>query len=112
MAMFIVCMYTLLLYLDRNSSRAALLHGACCAVLVDIRIMGVFVPAVTLIALAYRMAAGGEAGSGRSHVALNLAIFCAARSCRSRYCSGRPSGAIRPGISFSHFTRCVSSPGE
>ena len=78
MAMFIVCMYTLLLYLDRKSSRAALLHGACCAVLVDIRIMGVFVPAVTLIALAYRMAAGGEAGSGRSHVALNLAIFCGA----------------------------------
>jgi len=78
MAMFIVCMYTLMLCLDGRSLRSSLAHGACCAVLVDMRLMGMLVPAVTAACLLYEMAAGRGAGGGRRGAALRLGVFCAA----------------------------------
>ena len=83
MAVFTVCMYTLLLYLDRPGLWTSAVHGACCAVLVDLRIMGVFIPLITLGFFVRDMAvAGKDAGSvarrGRRAPAFNFGVFCAA----------------------------------
>jgi len=76
MAMFIVCMYTLLLYLDTRSRRAALMHGVCCAVLVDMRIMGVFIPVLTAGLFAYDMVRMGSGDEKTAKSALNFGLFC------------------------------------
>ena len=78
MAMFVVCMYTLLVYLDRKKPWASLVHGACCAVLVDMRIMGMFIPVITLGFLVRDIAAGRGPDRGAPRAALNFGIFCAA----------------------------------
>ncbi len=76
MAMFVVCIYTLLLHLDGKSVWTSLLHGACCAILVDIRIGGVLVPLITLAFFFHEVSAKKRAGAGRS--ALNFGVFCGA----------------------------------
>ncbi len=52
MAAFTVSMYTLVRYLERNTPLTAALHGAACAVMVDIRIAGLVMPAFTAAFLA------------------------------------------------------------
>ena len=47
LAAFTACMYTLLRTLERTSVVNGCLHGAACAVLVDIRIAGLIMPAIT-----------------------------------------------------------------
>jgi hypothetical protein len=48
MALYMIGMLTLLRFLERMSMGRALLHALVCAVLVDIRIVGVMLPAVTV----------------------------------------------------------------
>ena len=78
MAMFIVCVYTLLRHLDGRSLRTSILHGACCAVLVDIRIVGVFVPLLTLALFIYDMSRRKPEGRSAGRIALKFGAFCAA----------------------------------
>jgi hypothetical protein len=47
MCMFIIGVFTLVRYLDVRSAGRAAAHGIVCALLVDIRIVGVFLPALT-----------------------------------------------------------------
>lgn len=75
MAMFIVCMYTLVRCMKSKSHYMTLVHGACCAALVDIRIMGVFVVVLTAGYYVYRMVTGQGRASG---AAIRLAAFCGA----------------------------------
>jgi hypothetical protein len=77
MAMFIVCIYTLLIYLDTGRAWTAAVHGFCCGVLIDIRVMGVLVPLITLGFFAYRMTVGGASGPRRPQAAINFGVFCA-----------------------------------
>jgi len=78
MAMFVICMYTLVAYLDRRSAWASVLHGACCALLVDMRVMGIFVPVITLGFFLGGLAAKKAEGPGRAKIALNFGLFCSA----------------------------------
>ena len=49
-AVFIIGMYTLIRYLDRKTVRAAAVHAVVCAIAIDIRIVGVMLPAITILA--------------------------------------------------------------
>jgi len=80
MAMFTVCIYTLLLHLDMRKLHISVLHGICCAVLVDIRIMGALVPLLTsafFLHDVYGRVAGKRAGGARRTI-LNFTAFTAA----------------------------------
>ncbi len=48
LAMFIISMYTLLRYLDKKTLQRAAIHAVACALLVDIRILGIIVPLFTV----------------------------------------------------------------
>src|SRR5207249_7353013 len=48
MAATIVAIYTLVQLLDRRTLRAALIHALATGILIDIRILGIFMPAMTL----------------------------------------------------------------
>ncbi len=77
MAMFVVCVYTLLLHLDGKSVWMSLVHGVCCAILVDIRIGGVFVPLITLALFIHELSAEKRAGVNVSRTALSFGAFIA-----------------------------------
>ncbi|MEA3489200.1 MAG: glycosyltransferase family 39 protein [Candidatus Omnitrophota bacterium] len=51
MSLFIICAYTLIRYLDDKSLKNVFLHGLACALLVDVRIMGVIMPVLTVFLL-------------------------------------------------------------
>lgn len=78
MAMFIVCMYTLLLCMDSRSPGLSLVHGICCAVLVDMRVVGALVPSITLVLFIYHVAVRGGDRAGTARSALGLGLFCGA----------------------------------
>lgn len=48
MSMFIISIYTLVRFLDMRSKTTAFAHALACALLTDIRVMGVLVPAMTV----------------------------------------------------------------
>jgi hypothetical protein len=48
MTVFIIGVYTLIRYLDAAMVKRAAIHGAVCALLVDIRIVGILMPVLTL----------------------------------------------------------------
>ena len=49
LAMFIISIYTLVKYLDKKTLSTAAFHALACALLIDIRILGIIVPFLTLI---------------------------------------------------------------
>ncbi|MFB0526329.1 MAG: glycosyltransferase family 39 protein [bacterium] len=51
LAMFIISIYTLLKYLDKKNLSTATFHVLTCALLIDIRIVGIIVPFLTFIFL-------------------------------------------------------------
>jgi hypothetical protein len=76
LAMFVVGAYTLLRYLDRKTLARAIVHGAVCAVLVDTRIVGILLPALTVVFVGWDLARQrGELSAGR--VAASLGVFAA-----------------------------------
>lgn len=48
MVLFIISIYTLVKFLENKTLKCAILHGIVCAILIDIRIIGMLVPAFTL----------------------------------------------------------------
>jgi hypothetical protein len=46
---FIAGSYSMLLYLEKQSFIRAVIHGLCCGVLIDIRIIGILLPILTLV---------------------------------------------------------------
>lgn len=65
LTMFVVGAYTLLRYLDRRTLGRALVHGTVCAVLVDTRIVGVLLPALTALFLGWDVVTRGGVGGAR-----------------------------------------------
>jgi len=51
LAMFIISIYTLVKYLDKKTLSTAAFHALACALLIDIRIVGIIVPLFTVIFL-------------------------------------------------------------
>jgi len=51
LSLFIISIYTLIMYLDRKTLAKGFLHALTCAILIDIRIVGVIVPLLTIIFL-------------------------------------------------------------
>lgn len=51
LSMFIISIYTLIRYLDKKTLLRAISHAVVCALLIDIRIMGIVVPFLTVIFL-------------------------------------------------------------
>lgn len=49
LSLFIISIYTLIKFLDKKTIFRAFLHGLTCAVLIDIRIMGILVPCLTFL---------------------------------------------------------------
>lgn len=50
-SLFIICMYTLFRFLDRKDISMGAIHGFCCGLLMNVRIVGILVPLFTLIFL-------------------------------------------------------------
>ena len=76
MAMSIISVYTLISFLDKKTVRRALAHGAACAILTDIRIMGVLIVFLTIVFLvpdAWKNNRKSTIGNGL----LFLVSFCA-----------------------------------
>ncbi len=48
LSVFIISVYTMTRYLETLTMRSALAHAAACAILVDIRVLGIVVPAMTV----------------------------------------------------------------
>jgi hypothetical protein len=53
LSLFVVSMYTLLVWLEAKTIRHAVLHGLACAVLIDTRVVGIILPAFTLLFAAF-----------------------------------------------------------
>ena len=51
LSMFIISIYTLVSYLNRKTLPRAAIHALICALLIDIRILGIIVPLFTVIFL-------------------------------------------------------------
>jgi len=51
LAMFIISMFTLLKFLEKKTLARAVFHALSCAILIDIRIVGIFVPFLTIVFL-------------------------------------------------------------
>jgi len=52
LAMFVIATLTMVMFLERRTWRFALLHALACAITIDIRIVGLLLPALTLLFLA------------------------------------------------------------
>lgn len=48
LVMFIVCIYTMIRYLDKKTWRRAAVHAFACALLIDIRMTGLIIPLLTI----------------------------------------------------------------
>lgn len=49
LTLFIISIYTLIRYLDKKNLKSAGLHALACALLVDIRVLGIIVPVITAV---------------------------------------------------------------
>jgi hypothetical protein len=65
MYMFIIAMYTMLRVLKALNWRTVTFHAVICALLIDVRILGVFVPAITVLLLLPRLLYSGKMAAFR-----------------------------------------------
>jgi hypothetical protein len=77
LSLFIAGVYTLVRYLDRPVLRWAAVHGAVCALLVDTRIAGILLPALTVLFLGYDAASRRRRGSEVKRAGISLGVFAA-----------------------------------
>jgi hypothetical protein len=70
--MFIISMYTLLLFYEKPNYLTAVLHGVTSAATVDIRIIGVMIPAITIVAILYMLLTRGDIKRARLYLVLGL----------------------------------------
>jgi hypothetical protein len=72
---FVICVYTLVRLLDEWTARRAIWHALASALLIDIRIVGVFVPAMTLLLGAGDLLFAQDRGRPRGRRAAVLASY-------------------------------------
>ena len=75
LTMFVIGFYTLLRFLDATTIWRGLAHGIACAVLVDTRIVGILLIALTVAALGYRVARSGRIGQAARKIGPPFGIF-------------------------------------
>lgn len=78
LAMFVVGALTLLRYLDRKTAARAIVHGVVCAVLVDTRIVGILLPALTVVFVGWDLVRRRARPARGSAGAASLGAFAAA----------------------------------
>jgi hypothetical protein len=64
MSLFIVAIYTMMRFLDERTFMTAAAHALASAVLIDVKVIGIFIPATTALMLFFR----GDGGGRRMHV--------------------------------------------
>ncbi len=69
---FIISMYSMLRLLRRPDWRTAMWHGIICGLLVDIRILGVFAPMITMLLLVWQSVSDGQ---GLKRCIIPLSMF-------------------------------------
>ena len=72
LSLFIISTYTLLRYLDKKTLQRATIHALACALLIDVRIMGLIVPVLTLVFAASDLRVKGVTQKGRQAGSLLL----------------------------------------
>jgi len=77
LSVFIISIYTLIRYLDKPTLERAGLHALACAILIDIRIVGVIVPFLTFVFAAYESIAVRKAQALKSLLIDNALVFYA-----------------------------------
>jgi hypothetical protein len=77
LVMFIIGVYTLTKYLNRKTLFRAAIHGFACAVLIDIRIVGVLLPALTVLFLVYEIIGRARMRSDVGKIFLSLVVYVA-----------------------------------
>jgi hypothetical protein len=75
LALFVISIYTLVRYLDAKTIRWAVTHAIACAVLVDIRIVGLLVPLFTAGFVAADVAGAGRRGAHVVRQVLGFGVF-------------------------------------
>ncbi|MEW6079781.1 MAG: hypothetical protein AB1724_18385 [Thermodesulfobacteriota bacterium] len=70
MGMFIIAVYTMMIFLEKMSAGSALLHAAASAYLTDIRVMGIMVPFLTIAWVLFQ-----TAGTGRTVVMIKRTLL-------------------------------------
>jgi hypothetical protein len=75
MSVFIISIFTLILFLQEKTWSAGILHGLACAFLIDIRILGVLVPLLTVIFFIFDILAKKDTGMGPVKAFTSIAIY-------------------------------------
>jgi hypothetical protein len=75
MSMSVICLYTLVRYLNRPSFSRAAIHGLACALLIDIRIIGILAPALTVLFAIGDLVRRGLARVEHGRAVASLATF-------------------------------------
>jgi hypothetical protein len=77
LSLFIISMYTIVLYLERKTFVRAILHGTACGVLMDVRVIGLLMPVLTFVFLAWDYL-GSERGDHREGKAVRMRTWALA----------------------------------
>jgi hypothetical protein len=76
LSMFIISIYTLVKYIDKQTLYRASLHALSCAILIDIRIMGILVPCFTFLFVTVDLISGSKAAKIRiKDIILSLSLY-------------------------------------
>lgn len=81
LSLFVISVYTMTRYIETKTLRSALVHAAASGLLVDIRIVGIVVPAFTGIFIVIGLASNLSTGRARAKLlasALGYGVACAA----------------------------------
>jgi len=78
---FIAGIYTLVRYLDTKSVRAAVIHAVVCAIAVDIRVVGLMLPALTLLFMGIAAVEHRFRRGEMSKILLGLAVYIPVFAC-------------------------------
>lgn len=77
LSLYIVAFYTLLMLLEKRSVLWVVLHALACGTLVSVRIVGIAVPAITVLFMVIDLFVGADVRQGRRRIALNLLSYLA-----------------------------------
>jgi hypothetical protein len=75
LSLFVVSMYTLVIYLDKKTILRGLVHALACALLVDIRLVGTLVPAFTLGFTIFDLTRAGMGPQHRRRAISSLIVY-------------------------------------
>lgn len=81
LSFYLISSFTLIRFLDTKSVHAACLHGFACAVLIDIRIIGIIVPCLTLIFLIFDSAQHSKLENSKKMLLTILIYFIVLFGC-------------------------------